>query len=355
MGELKNVPDDAKPVSPISEHMEEEEPKGKERAGPEDQMPGTALNQAERELLASTAENQRLREEANRGRTAMDDLRRQLREAHGREYDLQHPQGGSGGGDPNNGPPGGGGGGGPANPPPDPFPDPFATPFIRMPSEGGPKLASPPMFTGKPEEIDNFFTKCNLHIMGKPRNFPTENAKIFFALSYCEGTLVEEWVTMTTNDIVNFAAGSIVTYGQLRQVIEEQFGNPDKRRTAQKELAKLKQTGDCEQYVISFRIKAKQTGYDTEALVHLFKLGLKQGILRNLYTLQTMPTNLDGPGGWYEKAIMFDRNYREYLGYAEGRAPPPSPTWPLSSGTSRTRKCSSTPSSAPADGSISIN
>ena len=76
--------------------------------------------------------------------------------------------------------------------------------------------------------------------------------------------------------------------------------------------------------MISFRIKAKQTGYDTEALVHLFKLGLKQGILRNLYTLQIMPTNLDGPGGWYEKAIMFDRNYREYLGYAEGRAPPPS-------------------------------
>src|SRR5882672_4799640 len=48
MGDLKNVPDDAKPVSPISEHMEEEqEPKGKERAGPEDQMPGTALNQTE--------------------------------------------------------------------------------------------------------------------------------------------------------------------------------------------------------------------------------------------------------------------------------------------------------------------
>src|SRR5882672_4114813 len=117
MGELKNVPDDAKPVSPISEHMEEEEPKGKERAGPEDDMPGTALTQAERELLASTAENQRLREEANRGRAAMDELRRQLREAHGREYDLQHPVGGSaGGGGHGNGPPGGGPG--PGGPPP---------------------------------------------------------------------------------------------------------------------------------------------------------------------------------------------------------------------------------------------
>src|SRR5882672_11246553 len=98
--------------------------------------------------------------------------------------------------------------------------------------------------------------------MGKPQNFPHENAKIFFALSYCEGPLVEEWVTMVTNDIVNLTVGSIATYARLRQIIEEQFGNPDKRRTAQKELAKLKQTGDCEQYVITFRIKAKQTGYD---------------------------------------------------------------------------------------------
>src|SRR5882672_1945634 len=80
MGDLKNVPDDGKPVSPISEHMEEEEKqdKGKEREGPEDEMPGRTLTQTERELLGSNAEIQRLMDESRRGKQALDDLHRQL-------------------------------------------------------------------------------------------------------------------------------------------------------------------------------------------------------------------------------------------------------------------------------------
>jgi hypothetical protein len=80
-------------------------------------------------------------------------------------------------------------------------------------------------------------------------------------------------------------------------------------------LERLKQTDTCEDYITAFRTQARKTGFNSTALVNIFKRGLKEKILTRIYGMVTLPDTLEG---WYRAAIRYDRQGRELQHFLSG-------------------------------------
>jgi hypothetical protein len=64
----------------------------------------------------------------------------------------------------------------------------------------------------------------------------------------------------------------------------------------------------ADEYVLDFKTKRQETGYNDEALKEKFEKGLNPALLKKIYALPVMPTNLQE---WMNWVMKLDRQWRE--------------------------------------------
>jgi Retrotransposon gag protein len=94
------------------------------------------------------------------------------------------------------------------------------------------------------------------------------------------------------------------SYKELRKAMTQVFGDIDERKTAARELQRLRQTSSVRNYITEFQMITANLEWDDEALEDKFMDGLKQNIRDALIFFPTNPRNLEE---LFERAQKIDR------------------------------------------------
>lgn len=207
---------------------------------------------------------------------------------------------------------------------PTPTPAPPVVPSA-IPSSGPhppmPKMNAPPVFTGKPDEAKSFINSCVNYMRARAAEFPDEATKISFALSYIHGEKVNSWVERAMDTINNVGKPHPVTGNPIELPFKdwddfmtkflERFSDPSPKQTAQHKLYLLRQSNfeRALDFCQEFDRYAALSGFNEEALIEKFQLGLNPGLRKEISLLPMVPTTLKE---WYLWADHLDRNRSNY-------------------------------------------
>jgi Zinc knuckle len=171
-----------------------------------------------------------------------------------------------------------------------------------------PKIAKPQPFSGNMHEVDAFRTSCFMYLKGCAGDFPTEDAKIIWVLSFLQGGTAGRWREVAVREIMD-GESPFETVDALLETIEETFGDPNKEDTRVFEITTMVQgTKTADEHVHEFKIAAHESGYTGKPLVYEFKRSLNKALRERLNNLERRPYNIDG---WYREAMRLDRQYRQ--------------------------------------------
>ena len=107
--------------------------------------------------------------------------------------------------------------------------------------------------------------------------------------------------------MLNHTTGAPTTCRKLFDLLEAQFGDPQKEMTAKQELDHCVQIGSVGDYLVRFRAIAISTGYSEQDLTHHYIKGLKGHIRKACFTTRPIPQTFSN---WanilYEFQVQFN-------------------------------------------------
>ena len=122
-----------------------------------------------------------------------------------------------------------------------------------------PKFALPQLFDGMMKETKSLVSSLILYIYGRKAEFPSNESKIMFALSYMKGGKVQYW----KNEAINLIAPGQEPFKDFKDYItqmEAQFGDLSPKATAIGKLKTLRQwSSSVDEYILQFKAEASQT------------------------------------------------------------------------------------------------
>ena len=138
---------------------------------------------------------------------------------------------------------------------------------------------------------------------GRKSEFPDEDAKIYWILSYMQTGSAKTWHDYVVA-LMYKGQQSFLMSDELLKKIDRKFGDIDKRTTQLLKIRSIQQ-GDrlVDEHVQEFEKVALEAGYEGYLLVVEFKRLLNAGLQRRLTELRPMPMTIEQ---WYNKAIMMD-------------------------------------------------
>src|SRR5258707_2830107 len=183
-------------------------------------------------------------------------------------------------------------------------------------------MPKPAGFDGSRGKTCSFLQSLVLYFKGTPGI--SEDQKVSFTLSLMDSGAAARWRDRMIQLQDNFAQNPLnpntvippSSFAGIKMLIEKDFGDPNPRATAQRQIEALKQAQKpAEEFVTEFQNLALDTGYDDEALINKFKHGLNRPLLVECYRRSPLPTTLKE---WQDTAINADRNYREMTMWTQG-------------------------------------
>jgi len=170
-----------------------------------------------------------------------------------------------------------------------------------------PKIANPLSFSGKKDDTESFINGYCLYINGRKSEFPDEDAKIYWILSYMQTGSAKTWHDYVVA-LMYKGQQSFSISDELLKEIDQKFGDMDKR-TMQSLKIRTIQQGDrlVDEHVQEFEKAALEAGYEGYPLVVEFKCLLNAGLWRRLTELQPMPMTIEQ---WYDEAITMDCQWK---------------------------------------------
>ena len=188
-----------------------------------------------------------------------------------------------------------------------------------------PKMAAPTPFDGTRGTLaEAFISQVHLYITVNAARFPNDHSKVAFALSYLTGN-ASSWARPYTIAAVK---GQPVSFDQFNIDFEAMYFDTTRKDTAIRTLRSLRQTKSVADYTYAFNCQAPLTGYRTEDLIDLYRLGLKSEIHSALimhptpFTTLTEITNLAIK---LDNALNGARHFQPFVGSNTSNAPRPDP------------------------------
>jgi len=177
------------------------------------------------------------------------------------------------------------------------------------------KFPLPEPFTGDPEKLEPFLTAMR----GYQRNtgVETDEARVGLTIAQLKDKANEKggpgsWIQPIYKDYLDFAEDErdeetnrlLESYASLEQGLRDMFGNPNEEEDAEEQLMDLRQEGSALKYTVKFRTIASKTEFGSEALMVMYKRGLKKEIRRE-FALRDKDS-IDTISKMQEKAIWLD-------------------------------------------------
>ncbi|KAI3612692.1 hypothetical protein WG66_014592 [Moniliophthora roreri] len=140
-------------------------------------------------------------------------------------------------------------------------------------------------------------------------DYDTDEKKCLFLLSYLQGKTTASWKQSKTNRIFERKSGKDeLTWTNLKASFKKHYLPADIQADAQLQIEEAHMTDRANTYVNEFRVIANESGYDDQALIHIFRRGLPITLAdKILNQLQGWPTDLKG---WYEAAIQYNEQFK---------------------------------------------
>jgi hypothetical protein len=203
-------------------------------------------------------------------------------------------------------------------------------------TKGSVKPRTPDVFDGSdPSKLDTFVFQCSMYVTARSVDFPDDQAKVMYALSYLKGNPLD-WFQTELNDAL---AGDDETpawfesYAEFLSELRRLFGPRDPVTDAMNALEALRyrDSSKATRYTIDFNRHGRRTGWNEQALARQYYKGLpdrlKDEIARigrpaGLKPLQDLVATLDQR--YWERQSEINRDKRFNPQPAAHKAPAPS-------------------------------
>ncbi|KAI3615439.1 hypothetical protein WG66_011721 [Moniliophthora roreri] len=175
--------------------------------------------------------------------------------------------------------------------------------------EKGTKVAAPDPFDGDCKEARRFLTEVEIYLRMHPSEYDTDEKKCLFLLSYLRGKDTQAWKQRNTDLIFNWKSGDKeLKWDDLKSAFKKHYLPIDIKADVQLRIEDMKMGEQADNYVNKFRVLADESGYDDEALAHIFRKGLPFVLADKILNQpQGRPKDLNG---WYKAAVRFDEQYK---------------------------------------------
>ncbi|EJF55340.1 hypothetical protein DICSQDRAFT_176055, partial [Dichomitus squalens LYAD-421 SS1] len=180
------------------------------------------------------------------------------------------------------------------------------------------KIHQPSDFSGDRLEASAFLNICRTYLRVNKDAYTDDEDKVIFVLSFMVGGTAAPWREAREEDAFTVVSGKEKGFGTFNDFVTEfkkAFEPLSPTSDAITKLKALKQTGLAEDYVALFRPLAARSGVkELEVLSDYFLSGLSAGLVRNILSAQTLPTDIEG---YYTLAVRLDLQWRKATEYAK--------------------------------------
>ncbi|ESK82723.1 hypothetical protein Moror_5690, partial [Moniliophthora roreri MCA 2997] len=116
-----------------------------------------------------------------------------------------------------------------------------------------------------------FLTEVEIYLRMHPAEYDTDKKKCLFLLSYLRGKDTQSWKQRNTDLIFNWkSSDDELKWDDLKSAFKKHYLPADIKADAQLRIKDMKMGERADNYVNKFRVLADESGYDDEALAHIF-------------------------------------------------------------------------------------
>lgn len=186
---------------------------------------------------------------------------------------------------------------------------PYAPPPLQLPAPRAvvraPKLKDPDTFNGEdPAKLQSFMLQCGLHFAQRPTDFPSDDEKIIYVMSYLRGPAAEWFQAFFLSDTPAPWDGDLEAFFDE---LQNNFGPHDPVGDAEDKIenCRMRDTERIAMFIVRFNQLAALTRWDDAALAHRFYRGLPSRIKDELSRIE----HPDSLVGIREAARRIDSRY----------------------------------------------
>jgi hypothetical protein len=158
------------------------------------------------------------------------------------------------------------------------------------------KINPPEPFKGERGKLKTFLTQASLYIYWNSSEFPNDEKKIMFIISYMRGTAYAWIEDRLAGYLINPDTHTdrlvFTNYSRFLTNITTVFGNVDEKRIAERELKVLKQRTSAADYSAHFQRICAHLNWGEEALTAAYYDGLKDDIKDEIARKEDPPNDL---------------------------------------------------------------
>lgn len=172
------------------------------------------------------------------------------------------------------------------------------------------RTAPPDIYDGTYDKFGAFITQLEINFSAYPSSFPSDRAKINYAMSFMKGGRAQQWVIhLQSRERKGGACEEFASWESFATALKTRFSDPQKTLRAQNKLMNLKQRKNqsVNNYLAEFELLAADSQFNDQAILHAFKNGLHS----HIYTQCVQKADLEDTG---PKALMA---WKEYARWAD--------------------------------------
>jgi hypothetical protein len=194
-------------------------------------------------------------------------------------------------------------------------PTPVLPPSADSPRTRTARPAAPPDFDGDRTKGMAFLNSCQTYIRLCPKEFPDDQAKIVWAMSYMKSGRAQKWTARIfrwEQQPDNFDTNKFLDWEDFRNEFKKEFtpAHADSLAINRLESAAYFQKGrSLDDYIDEFQDLIADAGYtDPKTIVVKFRRGLSAQIQNTVATMASGRPSDTKPDEWYNMARTVDQN-----------------------------------------------
>jgi len=186
------------------------------------------------------------------------------------------------------------------------------------------RINLPKPFSGNRSNLQRFIQDCAVYLKINQDIYNNDDKKIAFVLSLLDSGEPAMWKEQFVKSIMDGDEIDFPMYEEFLAAFKKAFKDVDQVNEALNNLGRLRQGNKgAEEHTTTFRLLVGKAGISSErnpnhqVLIDLYQRSLKPKLIEQIMSMENIPKTVEE---WYEKAILFDNNWRRLM-TAMGRTP----------------------------------